>query len=91
MDTIADGTERIISVGQLRQNPTAMIHDVVDGKEYVLTDRGRRVAKIVPYTEPNWVKVEDAVGILNTSTDPVWLQELAQDRVDSDMKDPWAG
>ena len=89
MRNTATASERLITVGQLRQNPTAMIHDVKDGKEYVLTDRGRKVAKIVPYTEPNWVAVDDVLEMLNTATDPEWVRDLAEDRAESVLKDPW--
>lgn len=73
----------------MRQNPTKMIHDVEDGKEYVLTDRGRRVAKIVPYIEPNWVKVADVTAFLNVEIDPSWLTALKQTRVEAQMRDPF--
>lgn len=88
--TLLHRPEKVITVGQLRQNPAAMIHDVEDGEEYVLTDRGRRVARIVPYSEPTWVAVGDAVAILNAPGDSSWLDDIAHQRSESDMKDPWA-
>lgn len=39
---------KAISVRELRQNPSRMIHDVEAGEPYALTVRGRRVGTIVP-------------------------------------------
>jgi antitoxin (DNA-binding transcriptional repressor) of toxin-antitoxin stability system len=81
--------DRTITVGQLRQNPSGMIHDVEEGNEHVLTDRGRKVARIVPYFEPSWVPADEIMGLLNTATDPSWLSDVQSGRSDSDMIDPW--
>lgn len=37
-----------ITVGELRQNPTAMLADVAAGESYRVTRHGREVARIVP-------------------------------------------
>lgn len=37
-----------ISVGTLRQNPTAMLDDVESGATYSVTRHGKEVAQIVP-------------------------------------------
>jgi antitoxin (DNA-binding transcriptional repressor) of toxin-antitoxin stability system len=47
---------RGISPGQLRQNPTAMIHDARPEAEYVLTDRGVPTARILPFRPHSWVE-----------------------------------
>lgn len=39
---------KTISARELRQNPSAMIHDVEAGEAYALTLHGRRVGTIVP-------------------------------------------
>lgn len=39
---------KTITVGELRQNPTAMVDDVEAGEVYELTRRNRRVGYIVP-------------------------------------------
>jgi prevent-host-death family protein len=39
---------KTISVGELRQNPTAMIEDVESGEVYELTRHNQRVGLIIP-------------------------------------------
>lgn len=37
-----------ITVGQLRQNPTAMLADVEAGETYLITRHDREIARVVP-------------------------------------------
>lgn len=39
---------KTITVGQLRQNPTAMLNDVEAGETYQITRHNREVARVVP-------------------------------------------
>lgn len=41
-----------ITVGELRQNPTAMLDDVATGETYRITRHGREVGRILPPDEP---------------------------------------
>lgn len=41
---------KTITVGQLRQNPTAMLADVEAGETYQVTRHNREIARIVPRT-----------------------------------------
>lgn len=41
---------KTISVGELRQNPTAMLDEVTAGEVYAVTRHGREIARIVPVT-----------------------------------------
>lgn len=41
---------KTITVGELRQNPTAMLADVEHGETYVITRHGKEVGRIVPPT-----------------------------------------
>lgn len=41
---------KTITVGQLRQNPTAMLADVETGETYQVTRHNREIARIVPRT-----------------------------------------
>ena len=41
---------KTISVGELRQNPTAMLDDVQAGEVYAVTRHGREIARVVPVT-----------------------------------------
>ncbi len=42
---------KTITVGQLRQNPTAMLADVEAGARYVITRHHRIIARVVPADE----------------------------------------
>lgn len=39
---------KTITVGQLRQNPTAMLAEVEAGETYVVTRHSRQIARILP-------------------------------------------
>ena len=41
---------KMITVGQLRQNPTSMLADVEAGETYQITRHNREIARIVPRT-----------------------------------------
>jgi prevent-host-death family protein len=41
---------KTITVGQLRQNPTAMLAEVEAGEIYRVTRRSREIARIIPRT-----------------------------------------
>jgi prevent-host-death family protein len=86
--TLAD--ERTMSVGQLRQNPAPMVHDVESGHEWVLTNHGRPFGRVVPFAERQWVAIGHAVDVLNEPEATGWAEELTRDREGSDMADPWS-
>ena len=89
MDTVATAAGKVMSVGQLRQNPTPMVHDIEIGIPWVLTNHGRPFARVVPYTQRAWTAVAEVIDLLNTPTEPSWRSELEADRAASDMRDPW--
>jgi prevent-host-death family protein len=39
---------KVITVGQLRQNPTAMLADVEAGEVYRVTRHSREIARVIP-------------------------------------------
>jgi prevent-host-death family protein len=79
-----------ISIGQLRQNPTQMIRDVVAGAIYTVTDRGRPVADVVPHRSPQWVSGASVdVFLRQLGPEPAWQGELARLRDDVVVADPW--
>jgi antitoxin (DNA-binding transcriptional repressor) of toxin-antitoxin stability system len=81
----------VITVGQLRQNPTAMIQDVKDGETYTLTDRGRPVADITPHRRTAWRSAADVEAMLRRlGPDPAFAAELGRLREESELLDPWA-
>jgi prevent-host-death family protein len=58
---------KTIKVGDLRRNSAAMITDVQNGDQYVLTSNGRDVARVVPVQDDerwthNREQVESALG-----------------------------
>lgn len=77
-------------MGQLRQNPTQMIHDVRMGQEYVLTDRGVPTARIVPFKRGPWVKAVDLSEEFRAlPPDPELWQEIYGARQSEPDDDPW--
>lgn len=56
-----------ITVGELRQNPTAMLADVEAGEVYELTKHQRRVGFIVPATSSATVTPRRTDGPAHTS------------------------
>lgn len=82
--------EHSITVGQLRQNPSRMLDDVQDGETYVITNHGRPIADVVPHSDAAWVPVDRAREALAVVADPDWARELAEQRADEDLRDPWA-
>ena len=87
---------REISVGELRQNPTQMLRDVRDGATYTVTDRGRPIAKVVPFTGPTWVPSEDVDALFRelAAQEPpgfreAWQEEIRENRKHFEMRDPF--
>ncbi len=82
---------KTISIGQLRQNPTAMLREVRAGATYTVTDRGEPVAEIAARRQQRWVPGSDVDALLRgLGADDDWAHEIAEDRVDTGMADPWA-
>lgn len=85
------GVEHVITVGQLRQNPTSMIQDVKDGETYTLTDRGRPVADITPHRPTRWRSAAEVQAVLDRlAPDPALTDDIRRLRDASEMVDPWA-
>ena len=59
-----------ISVGELRQNPSAMIEDVVGGEIYELTRHSQRVGLIVPAVSSSAIIPRSAAGPARTTEIP---------------------
>jgi prevent-host-death family protein len=82
---------KTISIGQLRQNPTAMIREVRAGATYTLTDHGEPIAEIVPYRPRGGVPTEKVAELLEyLGPDPAWAAEIEKNRREFFvMEDPW--
>lgn len=79
-----------ISVGELRQNPTRMLRDVRAGATYTITDHGEPVAEVAGIRRRRWVPGEEVAAFLGElGEDVVWANELASDREEQDLPDPW--
>jgi len=81
--------EPTISIGQLRQNPTAMIRAVRQGAEYVLTDHGVPAARIIPFQRQAWVRFGDVRDVLREPADPEWIRVIDEMRDTAPLRDPW--
>jgi len=81
---------RSITVGQLRQNPTQMLNEVQEGEIYTITSHGHPIADVVPHDGSGWVSADRARALLAIPGDRRWADELADQRADSDLPDPWA-
>jgi antitoxin (DNA-binding transcriptional repressor) of toxin-antitoxin stability system len=66
-----------------------MLRNVKEGTEYVLTDHGSPVARIVPLTRGPWVGDQQMRRAFRTPLDPSWRRELDKHRADTDMPDPF--
>jgi prevent-host-death family protein len=79
-----------ISIGQLRQNPTAMIRDVRAGASYTVTDHGEPVADVVPHRTGRITRWGDASAVLAAmGPDERWAEELRRNRAEPELTDPW--
>ena len=68
-----------ISISELCQNPTRMLHEVKSGTTFTITDHGEPVAEIIP-RHARWVRSEDVDALLrDLGNDADWAQEIADD------------
>ncbi|GAB3486561.1 type II toxin-antitoxin system Phd/YefM family antitoxin [Flexivirga sp.] len=82
---------KTITVGQLRQNPTAALDEVERGETYVVTRHRREIGRLVPPPRRSKVSAEDFAAAVQTS--PLaqdWAAEIAEQRRDADdVPNPW--
>ena len=80
----------IISVGELRQNPTRMLRDVKAGATYTITDHGDPVAEVVAVRRRRWIPSSEVDAMLrDLGADDAWAQDIASGRAAEAMDDPW--
>lgn len=82
---------KVITVGQLRQNPTRALDEVAEGETYVVTRHRREVARLVPPARRRPVAAAEVVDALRrTPLRRGWADDLAADRAAVDAEpDPW--
>lgn len=82
---------KTISVGELRQNPTAALDAVEHGETFVVTRHRREIARLVPPSRSAGATPEEFYRMLRaTPLDGSWAAEVARDRIDfDDRPDPW--
>jgi antitoxin (DNA-binding transcriptional repressor) of toxin-antitoxin stability system len=86
-----EAREGVITVGQLRQNPSKMIHDVRMGRTYTLTDRGVPTAQIIPFQSvPQAVPLADVLDLISQPDLPGWRADRRAFRDAFEPRDPWA-
>lgn len=78
-----------ITVGKLRQNPTEELREVREGAEYLVTDRGVPIARLVPVRPDLWVSPEQAATLFDVDVDAAWSHQVLSDRPVVAMDDPW--
>lgn len=59
---------KTVSVGELRQNPTAMIDDLEQGEPYTLTRHSRPVGTIIPVASSTTIIAPKRGGPADTSS-----------------------
>lgn len=83
---------KTITVGELRQNPTAMLADVEDGETYVITRHGQEVGRIVPPDagEAVIIPAKKSGGARLSKLPPLELRTAnSLDELIEDMKGEW--
>ncbi len=82
---------KTISVGELRQNPTAALDAVEHGETFVVTRHRREIARLVPPAGSTGATPEQYARMLRSAPlDGSWAAEVARDRKDfDDRPDPW--
>lgn len=81
---------KTISVGALRQNPTAALDEVERGETYIVTRHNREVARLVPPAPTVTVTPERFQAVLHeTPLKEDWAAELREFATDLDGRDPW--
>jgi prevent-host-death family protein len=85
----AEGMTRTITVEQLRQDPTQELSAVREGAEYLVTDQGVPVARLVPLQPDLWVCPEQAATEVEVEVDPAWAHDVIRDRAQVVGDDPW--
>ena len=54
---------RTVGVGEARRNLSALVNEVKKGREIVITERGRPVAKLVPHDRPRRGSPSNVVAV----------------------------
>ncbi|MFT4136630.1 type II toxin-antitoxin system Phd/YefM family antitoxin [Microbacterium sp.] len=81
---------RTISVGELRQNPTSALDEVLGGATVVVLRHNRAIADLVPHLPPPGIGGTDLMARLRPlPVDDAWLDDLAAARA-ADDRDLWA-
>jgi antitoxin (DNA-binding transcriptional repressor) of toxin-antitoxin stability system len=82
---------KTISVGELRQNPTAALDAVEHGETFVVTRHRREIAVLSPVHRRNAATPADYLAMIAaTPVDASWAEEVRADREEfGGDRDPW--
>lgn len=82
---------KTISVGDLRQNPTAALDDVEHGETYSVTRHRREIARLIPPARRTPTRASDFLdAIRRTPIDAAWSEDIVVERSDfDDDRDAW--
>ena len=76
---------RVAGVREARQNLSELLDEVKKGREVVITERGKPVAKLVPPDAPNRRRVPNLAAFRRRMPllDPPLSQTIVEERADS--------
>lgn len=82
---------KTITVGELRQNPTAMLAEVEAGETYRVTRHGREVGRMVPpQTIPGLIPAKKRGGARTSELPPLKLKGgITVEQLLEEMKGEW--
>lgn len=66
---------RTVSVGELRQNPTRALNEVLDGATVVVTRHNRPIADLVPHVGPPGIAAADLMDRLRELGGPIEIDD----------------
>ena len=77
-----------VGLRELRQQASELIRRVEAGEEVTITVAGRPSARLVPIVPQTWRTYDDVAEVFSGRPDSEW--ETDRDRIDQQLRDPWA-
>lgn len=79
---------KTISVGQLRQNPTAALDALERGEEFEITRHRKVIGRLVPANPIRFISGEELMALLRATplSDDSWTEESKRDRAAFDAE-----
>lgn len=77
-----------VGLRELRQDASDLVRGVEAGEEITITVSGRASARLVPARPTPWRSWTEIAELFQGPVDAEW--ERDRDRLDADVRDPWA-